>query len=193
MTLKIAIEILKSGGVVAYSTDTAYGLGADPENKKAILKIFEIKGRSKEKSLPLIAGDLKIVKKYAKIDKVSLGLAKEFWPGPLTLVLEPTALAKRKFVKQIFQDGKIAIRIPDCSIARKLSKEINRPITSTSANISGEPMCYSQKQLEKQFAGRKYKPDFILDSGRLKKSKSSTIAEVQGDIILVWRQGRIRI
>lgn len=199
MSLKIAIKILKSGGVVAYPTDTAYGLGADSENEKAVLKIFKIKGRKKEKSLPLIAGNIKIVKKYAKLDEIFFQLAKKYWPGPLTLVLYPTALAKRKFAKQIFQNGKMAIRVPDCDIARKLSKALGRPITSTSANISGEPMCYSQKQIKEHFKGRKYQLDYILDggqsacAGRLKKSKPSTIIEVQNGKIVILRKGGIKI
>lgn len=206
MRLKNASEIIEQGGVVAYPTDTAYGLGADPENKKAVLEIFKIKGRKKEKSLPLIASDIKIVKKYAKLDKASLQLAKKYWPGPLTLVLEPTALANKKFSKYVFSYAsnshccknlkhkrKIAIRIPDNSVARKLSKSLGRPITSTSANISGQPMCYSKKQVDKQFFSNKYKPDFILDGGRLKKSKPSTIIEVQNGKIVILRQGEIGI
>lgn len=199
MALKDAVKIIASGGVIAYPTDTAYGLGADPENQKAVLKIFKIKGRAKEKSLPLIAGNLKIAKKYAILDKLSLQLAKKYWPGPLTLVLAPTTLAKRRLAKQVFQNRKLAIRVPDFDVARKLSLALGRPITSTSANISGEAMCYSKRQVEKQFNGRKEQPDYILDAcwhrqaGRLRKSKPSTIVEVENGKIIILREGEIRL
>lgn len=191
--IKDAIKILKSGGVVAYPTDTAYGLAADPENKKAVLKIFKIKGRKKEKSLPLIAGNLKIAKKYAIFDKVSLRLARKYWPGPLTLVLKPAKLAKKSLSKNIFAGGKIAIRVPSNDLARRLSLAIKKPITSTSANISGKPMCWSTSQINKQFKDRKYQPNDVLDAGRLKKAKPSTIAEVRGDEIVILRQGKIKV
>lgn len=191
--LRVAVKILRDGGVVAYPTDTAYGLAADPENKKAILKIFKIKGRSKEKSLPLIAGSLKIAKKYAVFDILSLHLAKKYWPGPLTLVLKPTALARKNFSKKVFNNGTIAIRVPGSNAARKLSLAIKRPIISTSANVSGEQMCYSASQIKKQFKDRNLHPDFILDGGRLKKVKASTIVEVKDGKIAVLRQGRIKV
>lgn len=188
---KNAITTLKVGGVIAYPTDTAYALGADPENNTALSKVFAIKGRKKDKSLTLIASDIAMVRRYAKLDVLSKRFADHFWPGPLTLVLEPTEFAKKVFSKRVFQNGKLAIRVPDNNIARSLSASFNKPITATSANISRNPMCWSYSSVEMEFSGRTQKPDLLVKSKRLKRTKPSTIIEVKNGKIILRRDGII--
>ncbi|OIP76708.1 MAG: threonylcarbamoyl-AMP synthase [Parcubacteria group bacterium CG2_30_36_38] len=188
-----AVKALKKGWIIAYPTDTAYGLGADPSNKKAVLKIFKIKGRGKEKCLPLIVANLAMVKKYGFLKGKALSLARKHWPGPLTLVVKATPLSKRIFSKHTLKNGKIAIRVPKSPLSRRISSLLKMLIVSTSANLSKRPLCFSKKEIEQQFKVRKFKPDYILNVGRLKKSKPSTIIEIKKGKINILRQGAIKI
>ncbi|RLG10691.1 threonylcarbamoyl-AMP synthase [Candidatus Pacearchaeota archaeon] len=190
--LNKAVKVLKRGGVIAYPTDTAYGLGADPFNQKAVLKIFKIKKRDKKQSLPLIAANLKMVKEYGILRGKALSLAKKYWPNSLTLVIKVISKKEKIFSNYVIKNKKIAIRVPRNSIARKISALLGVPIISTSANLSGKPMCYSGKEIKEQFRGKKFKPDYILNAGFLKKSKPSTIVEVKNGKIKILRLGSIK-
>ena len=183
-----AVQILKKGGVVMYPTDTAYGLAADIEGGAGIENIFKIKGRIKQKTLPLIAGSRAMADKYVNWTPMGKKLAKKFWPGPLTLVLE-SRISRKHIVKQ----RKIAIRVPDNKIAQMISRELGRPITSTSANISNYPECYSATEFLNQTIGNKWLPDLILDAGNLPKRKPSTIVDAIKDQIIVIRKGEINL
>ena len=182
-----AVKIIKQGGVVMYPTDTAYGLAADIEGGAGIENIFKIKGRIKQKALPLIAGSRAMADKYVNWTPMGKKLAKKFWPGPLTLVLE-SRISRKHIIKQ----SKIAIRVPDNKIAQMISKKLGRPITSTSANISGKNECYSVAEFLNQAIGKKWLPDLILDAGKLPKRKPSTIVDATKDQIIVIRKGEIK-
>lgn len=186
-----AVKILKQGGIVMYPTDTAYGLAADVKNHKGIEKIFKIKGRMKRKTLPLIVGSLLMASKYVNWTPMGKKLAKNFWPGPLTLVLESRA-SHFKIKRFVAYHRKIAIRVPDSKIAQMISKKIGGPITSTSANMSGKPECYSAVEFLNQAIGKKIMPDLILDAGRLKKRKPSTIIDASDEKISLVRKGAIK-
>lgn len=176
-----AIRILKLGGSVVFPTETAYGLAADATNKKAVKHIFKLKERPPEKSLPWIAANLSMAKKYVKFSLLALRLAKKYWPGPLTIVL-PTKRGKHT----------VALRVSSNKIAKSLSAGLKKPIISTSANISGEATCYSAQAVKKQFAKKSLQPDLILDGGTLKKNKPSTIVKFLKNKIVVFRQGSIK-
>jgi len=180
--IKKAAEYLKRDKVIVYPTETCYALGCDATNDEACRRIFKIKKRSEKKKLPIIVADLKMAKNYAKFDEGSLKLAKAFWPGPLTLVLE-----NKKKVSSLVTDEKIALRVSSNKVARMLSRKLGKPIVATSANISGKPNCYSIKEVLRQGV----KADLYLDAGRLKKIKPSTIFDVERRIIL--REGPISI
>ncbi len=182
--------MLRKGGVVAIPTETAYGLAADSMNEKAIRKIYLIKGRSKTKPLPLIAASLKIVKKFFVLNKTEKKLAHEFWPGPLTILLKP-----RKKFPFILTRGKkrIAVRVSSLRAATEISEHLGRPITSTSANLSGRGECYSASAVAQEFKNKVTKPDMILSGGRLPRRKLSTIISVRGKDIKVLRQGQIKL
>lgn len=176
------VKILKRGGVIVFPTDTAYGLAADYFSPRALKKVFEIKQRLKEKKVALIASNLKQVKKYFCLNTKELTLAKKYWPGPLTLILR---LKNRR--------KKIGVRVPDSKIARALAGHFKKPVTATSANLSGRPDCYSARAVKNQFKGKKTKPDLIINAGRLKKIKPSTIALVEKNKIKIIRQGPIKL
>src|SRR3989344_3374347 len=170
--IKKAIAIIKSGGVVAAPTETAYGLIADAMSLRAVKKIFLIKGRSKIKPLPLIAASFAMVKKFFYLNKRESDLAKKYWPGPLTLLLKP----KKKFPRALaLGRKKLAVRVSSSAIIRKISARVGNPVTATSANKSGAGECYSALCVEKSFRYIKKAPDMILDAGALARKLPSTI------------------
>jgi L-threonylcarbamoyladenylate synthase len=183
-----AIAIFKRGGVIAYPTDTAYGLGAKFSDKYAAARIYKIKGRPPGKPLPVVVASLGMARKFFKFSYAELGLAKKYWPGPLSLLLQ------LKFPISNFQFPiSIVVRMPDSVIARRLSRAVHEPIFSTSANISGAGECYSAKEIIRQFKNKKEKPDLIFDGGRLRRKKPSTIIKIVDDKIEVLRKGPVRL
>lgn len=182
--INLSVKILKNSGVAVFPTETAYGLAADFTDKIAVDKIFKIKRRKKSKLLPIIVSDFKMAKKYFNFNKNSLILAKKYWPGPLTLILDE----KNK------NNGKgVAVRVSDNKIANLLTKKLGKPITATSANISGQSLCYDIKSVIKQFQKNRIKPDFFLDIGILPKNPPSTIIDARDEKIKIIRQGKIKI
>ncbi|MBU0649256.1 threonylcarbamoyl-AMP synthase [Patescibacteria group bacterium] len=170
-----AVRILKRGGVVVYPTDSSYGLGCDPENIKAVKKIYKIKNRPASEPFLMIASSAAMVAKYAKFSKAARAAAARRWPGPLTMVLE--ARPEIKLAKQMVKHGKIAFRVPKDKFLIKLVKKFKKPIISTSANMSGRAPIYDGKKLVKVFAGAKLKPDLIISVGALPSRQPSTIIE----------------
>lgn len=188
--LEKAVRILKRGGIVVYPTETAYGLAADIMNAAAIKKIFRIKGRPSSKPIPVIAASIIMVKKFFYLNRKEAALAAKHWPGPLTLLLR----ARKKFPKELTHGAaRVAVRVSSSISAVAISALLGRPITATSANISGSLECYSHQCVNKQFRKRKERPDMILEGGTLQKIKPSTIALVEGKKIKVMRKGPIKI
>ena len=182
--INLAVKILKNSKVAVFPTETAYGLAADFTNKSAVDKIFKIKERERNKLLPIIASDFKMANKYFNFDKNSLALAKKYWPGPLTLILNEKGQKKSKG---------IAVRVSDNKIANLLAKKLGKPITATSANISKQKLCYDIFDAIKQFEKNKIKPDIFLDAGILPKNLPSTIADARNEKIKIIRQGSIKL
>ena len=127
------VQIIEKGGIVIFPTDTVYGIGCNPYNEDAVKKIYQIKSRTKLKSLPVLAYSLDIVKKIALIDKFTEKIINKHWPGPLTLIL---TLTDEKLKKSLNLENKIAIRIPDSECTLKLLEKC-KLLVGTSANISG--------------------------------------------------------
>ncbi len=186
VTEQEAVKILKNGGVIAYPTETFYGLGADPRNPEAIKKIFFVKKREHGKPVALILSDSLQIKKWIKgVGKREQRIIKTFWPGPLTLVLK-----SRKNVSSFLTGGtgKLGIRVSSHVVACRLAKKLGGAITATSANRSGKPACRTGREVERQI-GKKI--DGIVFSDQLKKSKGSTIIDLSTDKIKVIREGDI--
>ncbi len=193
-TIAEAVAVLRAGGVVAFPTETAYGLAADPTNARAVRKIYAIKGRARSKGLPLIAASAAQARRIVKLPRPLVDLVAKHWPGPLTVVasLNPST---RVAYRAAAQKGTVAIRVSASSLARSLAEGLGRPITATSANISGAGECYSSSAVRRSFAGRSKarKPDFILDGGRIPKRPPSTIVTMKRGTMTVIRQGAVRI
>ncbi len=192
--IRNASAILMRGGVIAYPTETTYGLGCDPRSHAALAKIYRLKERDKGKALPLIACSMEQVEKLFKLTPQAKELAKEYWPGPLTLLLEPADMSLRKFMP-VFKDGLTAVRVSSNQFASDLACAFGFPIVATSANMSGDPACLSAAQVMGSFMHRETEdqPDLIIDGGELEPSEPSTIVKFDGDEIKIVRQGAIQI
>ncbi|MBI2545401.1 MAG: threonylcarbamoyl-AMP synthase [Candidatus Aenigmarchaeota archaeon] len=184
--LKLASHILKNDGLVVYPTDTLYGLGANALSKEAIKKVYKVKGRDFKNPLSISFYSIDHAKKYVHFNSTAMKLAKKFLPGPLTIVLP----MKFNFPSQLTHgSGKVGIRIPDNKIILDLIKIAGFPITSTSANISGAIECSTAEQAANQI-GKKV--GLILDGGRCKIKKPSTVVEILDEKIIVLREGAIK-
>lgn len=170
-----AVAILKNGGVIVYPTDTAYALGGIFDSKKVKQKILKIKNRQDDK-FTLVASSFNQVNKYFKLNFLEKKIAKKYWPGPLSLVVS----------------SKYSIRVPNNDLARKIARQVCKPLIATSANLTGKKTLYDSQAIIKEFLNKKNQPDLIIDAGRLKKIKTSTIVKVNPDSIDVIRAGAIK-
>ncbi|OGP07306.1 MAG: threonylcarbamoyl-AMP synthase [Deltaproteobacteria bacterium GWA2_45_12] len=173
LSLDQAARLIKKGGVVAYPTETFYGLGADPKNKKALGRIYRIKGREKGKPVSIIISSLKELQNWVEQPGSSLRkLIKSVWPGRVTFIFKA-----KKNVNSILtaKTGTIGIRIPPHLKARQLAQKVGGAITATSANLSGLPSCFSAKEVWGQMGD---KIDGIVRGRSCKPSKGSTIVDV---------------
>jgi L-threonylcarbamoyladenylate synthase len=135
--LRLVAHTLSAGEIVAYPTDTLYGLAADPRQAGAIRRLYEVKARSPVMALPLVAADLQqVAATLGQLGAEEQRLAAAYWPGPLTLVM---ATAARLAPGVARADGTVAVRVPDHAVARGIARALGHPITATSANLAGQP------------------------------------------------------
>jgi len=161
-TIPTAVKILQQGGLVIYPTETCYGLGADATNPVAVRKVFLAKKRGLDSPISVIVSSLEMIKKYAIVPREVEQLVNEHMPGPLTLVVK-----NKSFPRILCGEGiKVGFRIPDHVIALELVKQFGKPITATSANISGGPDPYLMPDLP---------VDFTINYGKLPKRPTSTV------------------
>jgi len=178
-------ELLARGGVVAYPTDTLYGLAVDPRNPSAVARLFAVKRRAPGSAVPLIAADLNQVERAGVMDQIARRLGQRFWPGPLSLVI-PSAPEVDEGIRQ--GTGTIAIRVPAHPVARTLAQLLGFPIAATSANISGEPPALVATEVAALLGDR---IDLIVDSGRTPGGPPSTIVDVAGGEVRLIRAGAV--
>jgi len=182
------VEFLERGQVIMCPTDTVYGLLADATNDKAVEKVFEIKRRDKEKAVPVFVKDIKMAKKMAKMDKDMEEFLQELWPGKITVALERK---KNCGLSKLLPNRKktIGLRIPNNKLIREILNKINKPLTGTSANISGRTSSTKIKEILEQFEDQEVKPDLILDAGNLPKNFPSTVVDFSGKKPKILRKG----
>lgn len=176
-------EMIKAGELVAFPTETVYGLGADGLNKSAREKIYSAKGRPSEKPLTLHVANLEQVEKIAKISAAAEKLFEKFCPGPLTIILP-----KAENVPDFAAKKTVGIRFPDNEVALKLIKISDCPIAAPSANISGQAPPKTAQDVIKNLGG---KIPIILDGGECKFGVSSTIIDLSGEEPKFLRVGAI--
>lgn len=184
--LRDVLAILGEGGVIAYPTETFYGLGADAENEGAVDRIFAIKGRTFTKALPLIIGDEKDLGRLVEETPAAARVLMEaFWPGGLTLVFRASSSVLPRLTGG---SGKIGIRLSGHPVARGLARMLSRPLTATSANRSGEKECSSAGEVLDALGGSL---DAVVDGGRTPGGQGSTIVDVATDPPVLLRAGVI--
>jgi L-threonylcarbamoyladenylate synthase len=170
--LQEAARALAAGLVVAFPTDTLYGLAVDPGNAHAVERLYAVKSRGFDQPLPLIACDLEQVGQAGVLTPLARALAREFWPGPLTLVLDAQPSLDTRVHAAT---GHVAIRVPAHALARALARIAGHPITATSANIAGEPAAASATELSRDLTAR---VDVLIDGGPTVGGPPSTIVDV---------------
>ena len=173
--VKITTKLIKKGKIIICPADTVYGLLCDATNKKAVEKLFKIKKREIKKPIPVFVKNIKISKNLAKINKKQEKFLRKIWPGRVTVVFK----RKKSRIKLYGVDKKtIALRIPNYRLVNTLLKNLNRPLSGTSANISGKPASTEIREVLRQFKNRKYQPDLVISAGDLPKSKPSTVLDL---------------
>jgi tRNA threonylcarbamoyl adenosine modification protein (Sua5/YciO/YrdC/YwlC family) len=181
-----AANLIRRGDVVGIPTDTFYGLAADPLNLAAVARIYQIKGRPEQRALPILVTSVDQGAALAgDLPDAFFVLARRFWPGALTLVVEA---ATHVPLKVTGGTGRVALRIPDSKIVWELVKTAGTPLTGTSANLSGFAACTTALQVAKQIGDRL---QLILDGGDSKALLASTVVEVRGDEWFIRREGPI--
>lgn len=181
-----AAAIISRGGVIAYPTETIYGLGADATNERAIRKIFEIKGRNFSNPVSLIIGRPEDAHPLVRaIPEAAQKLMDAFWPGPLTIVLEAAGSVSPLLTANT---GKIGIRLSGYDTARRIALAAGKPLTATSANLSGSPQCATADEVIAQLGDRL---DAVIDLGKTGGMTASTVIDASGTRPALLREGGI--
>lgn len=184
--LKEPAKIIKEGGIVIFPTETVYGIGTNGLNEKAVQQLYEVKQRPLNKPISLLVNSIDMIEEIAKdITDIEYELIKEFFPGPLTIILK-----KNNIVPNILTANQdtVGIRMPANKIALKLIEYAGVPIATPSANISGRPSGTNIKDIMEDFDG---KVDYFVDGGPSKIGRASTIVKVEKGIPKILRKGAI--
>ena len=178
-----AVQLLEDGGLIAYPTDTYYGIGCDLFSKKAIDRLYALKDRDRKKPFSFLCPDLSDVAKYAHVSNFAYRTMRQLTPGPFTFVLEATRVVPMMMQTKQKQVG---IRVPQAPLMLEISKRLGRPVVTTSAtDKDGKPLI-DAKDIKEALGNRL---DLILDGG-VQPSEPSTIVSLIGDRIEVVRQGK---
>ncbi|MDI6754262.1 MAG: L-threonylcarbamoyladenylate synthase [Thermodesulfobacteriota bacterium] len=178
-----AVEILKDGGVIAYPTDTVYGLGCSLYNKKGIERIYQIKRSEKNRPFSFICADLKSISLYGKVSNYAYKMMRRFLPGPYTFILEGTKLVPKIMLTRRMTAG---IRVPNNPICLAIVKELGHPIISTSAVLPAGEVLYDPAEIEKKLG---HALDLVIDGGIL-VSEPSSVLDLTDDMPKVLRKGK---
>jgi len=185
-SIQAALKILRNGGLVAFPTDTVYGVGALAFDGKAVESIYTAKDRPIEKAIPVLIGDTEDMEKIGmNIPEIAYKLASRFWPGPLTCII-PKQLT---LPESVSDTDTVGVRVPDHEVARTLLRAAG-PMAVTSANISGQPSPSSAQEVFAQLGGR---IDLIIDGGLTPGGVPSTLVDCTGKDIKILRKGPISL
>ena len=187
-TLERAAELIVDGGVVVCPTDTGYAFAANALDEKAIVRVFNLKGRSYTNPIHVAVSSIDEAKRYAQVSQAAEHLARSFLPGALTIVLP-----KKDIIPSLLVSGldTIGIRIPDNRVILDLAAMTSLPLTTTSANISGQPTPYTAEEVIDQLGETIKDVALVLDQGSLYPPELSTIVDLTASPPRLLRQGRI--
>lgn len=186
-----AVDVLTQGGIVAFPTDTVYGVGADARQLQAIDALYEIKRRPLDKAIPLLLANAEELPGVAqRIPKSAWRLAEQFWPGALTMVVWVKQGPNSPLVPPVLTAGKatVAVRVPDHYVVRSLIEGLDAPLAATSANISGSPSPVTGDDVLAQLEGR---ITLLLDGGPCPGGEPSTVVDLTVTPMRILRHGPI--
>lgn len=185
------VEVLGRGGLVVYPTETVYGLGVDATSEAALEKLWAFKGERGDKPVLVAVSDLAMAEKYVDFSDLSKKVAQKYWPGPVAIV----AVSKNTVAKKAQGDTtNLGLRNPDMKVVLEIISRFGKPITSTSANISGAATARSLAEFEATVPEeRRILIDLFIDAGELPPRQPSTIVDATGEELKVLRQGEVEI
>ncbi len=176
------VELLRSGGIIAYPTDTTYGIGCSIFNKKGIERIYLLKQREKKKPFSFICSEISEIAKYAKVSNYAFKIMKRYLPGPYTFVLAASSVVPDLLVTK---QKSVGVRMPSNRICMEIVKGLGHPIITTSANISGEEPIGDPEEVDRRL-GKQL--DIVVNGGVLSADVSSVISLIN-DVPVVLRKG----
>lgn len=176
-------EALKAGEVIAYPTDTVYGIGCDLSNKGAIDKVYRIKGKQRNKPLSFICSDLSDISQYAYVQDYAYKIMKRLLPGPYTFVLQATKLVPRTVMTK---QKTVGIRVPDNNICIEIVKNLGRPIINTSITRNKDQL-FEDADAIKEIYGHQLA--YVIDGGTI-VAEHSTVVDLTGDAPVILREGK---
>lgn len=176
------VEKLKQGGLIAYPTDTTYGIGCNIFNTRGVKKIYQVKQRDARKPFSFICADLSDVANYAQVSNFAFKIMKRHLPGPYTFVLDATRVVP---TSMITRQKTVGIRIPDDEIALSIVRQLGHPLVTTSANLTGESPLHDPTEIE---ATMGHMLDLVIDGG-IRYGDPSTIISLIDDRIEILREG----
>ena len=179
-------QIIKNGGIVIFPTETVYGIGTNALNEQSIKHLFEIKQRPLNKPISLLVNSMKMIEEIATdISDIEYALMKNFFPGPLTIILK-----KNNIIPNIVTSNSntVGIRMPANKIALELLNYANIPIATTSSNLSGNP---SQTNFENTIKDFKNSADYFINGGESEIGLASTVIQIVNNTPYILRQGSI--
>jgi L-threonylcarbamoyladenylate synthase len=168
--LPLAVAVLEAGGLVAFPTDTVYGLGASPWDENAVARLYEAKQRPSDMAIPLLLSGVDQLSRVAALPSQFKRLTTRFWPGGLTLVLPKTEVV----LDLVSPGSTVAVRVPDLKLARDLIRGAGGVLAVTSANISGQPSPITAQEVKEQLEGR---IELILDGGPCRGGVPSSLLD----------------
>lgn len=184
--LEYTTRLILAGKVIAFPTDTFYGLGADPLNLAAVTEIYRVKRRASDRPLPLLVASLDQAADLANDPpRLFFVLAQKFWPGPLTILVPASRLIPLKVTANT---GKVGLRWPKAPLAIALIAAANRPLTGTSANLSEHAPCSTAEEVDRLLGSDL---PLILDGGSTQGKAASTVIELIGERARILRPGEI--
>ncbi len=181
-----AVAYLAEGQVIAYPTETIYGLGADVLERKAVKRIYDLKARDYGLPISILVADLAMLREVvSEVTDRALQLARRFWPGPLTILFPASEAIPKGLVTNT---GKVGVRVSSHPVAAAIVNAFGRPITTTSANLSGFPPSLSVRHVQKYFGDRL---PCIVDGGDCEPSRGSTVVDIGDETMRIIREGAI--
>lgn len=182
--LEEILGVLRAGGLVAYPTDTLYGLGADPASPDAVRRLFAVKQRPEGQPVSVVVANLERARELAVIPPAAEALVRPWLPGPLTLLFRAASSTPKAIVSE---RGAVAVRIPNHAVALLLAKQFG-PITATSANVHGKPPPIEVRDAQEQLGDA---VDLYVDAGPCPVARESTIVDFTGEEPRVIREGAV--